>query len=55
MYVCVNMCVDFIEGGQFEIGSQYGCMERMHFCETGIAKKSGDSSERGMTTFIDTL
>ena len=35
---------DFIEGGQFEIGSQYGCMERMHFCETGIAKISGDSS-----------
>ena len=35
---------DFIEGGQFEIGSKYGFMERMHFCETGIAKISGDSS-----------
>ncbi len=34
---------DFIEGGQFQIGSKYGYMEQMHFCENGIVKETSNS------------
>ena len=27
---------EFIEGGQFQVGSKYGYMEQMHFCKKGI-------------------
>ncbi len=34
---------DFIEGGQFQIGSKYGYLEQMHFCKKGVVKRnSGD-------------
>ena len=35
---------EFIEGGQFQIGSKYGYMEQMHFCKKGIVKDSEDGS-----------
>ncbi len=36
---------EFIEGGNFEVGSKYGCMERIHFCETAIAMKTSSDEE----------
>ena len=35
---------NFIEGGQFEIGSKYGYIEQIHFCETGTVETSNDGS-----------
>ena len=39
---------DFIDGGQFEVGGNYGYIEKMHFCETTIVEsKDGSSSADG--------
>ena len=35
---------DFIEGGQFQIGENYGYIEKMHFCETGVVLSENSSS-----------